>query len=61
MVDTVRKLICDLRASDGVNLADKVVKVVRCDNEPVLRSEAYRNILTGLAVHEAHSTPYAPS
>ena len=61
VVDTVRKLICDLRASDGVNLADKVVKVVRCDNEPVLRSESYRSMLSGLAVHEAHSTPYAPS
>ena len=61
VVEIVRNLITGLRSSDGVTQCDKVVRSIRCDNEPVLRSEEFSKMLTSLGVQETHSVPYAPS
>ena len=39
---------------------DKVVHVVRSDNEPVIRSLEWRTMLQNLKVRETHSVPYCP-
>ena len=60
VVERVKELILKLRTTDSKNLYDKVVLSVRSDNEIVLRSRAWKNMLQGLSVNETHSVPYSP-
>ena len=56
----IKNLIEKVRVTDGWGLNDKVIKVVRSDNEPVLRSAQYKQMLKELSVVESHSVPYSP-
>ena len=56
----VEKLINKLRATDSKSLVDKVVFVVRCDNEKMLRGKQWIKTLQKLKIDEAHSAPYTP-
>ena len=61
VIEILRDLITGLRSSDGITKCDKVVRSIRCDNEPVLRSIEFGKMLSSLGVQETHSVPYAPS
>ena len=60
VTEIIRELIEKVRVSDGWDLQDKVIRVVRSDNEPVLRSADYKQMLKKLGVLDTHSVPYSP-
>jgi len=58
--EQLRNVVQKLRAADSKDLSDKVVHVIRCDNEPVLRSKEWTKACQELMVKEQHSIPYCP-
>ena len=59
-VEEVRKLISSVRATDSKTVGEKVVHVVRTDNDTVFRSREWGLMLEKLCVSEVHSVPYTP-
>ena len=59
-VEIVKKLIEKVRAEDGKDLHEKVVHIIRSDNDPVFRSTSWNDTLRALGVTVTHSVPYCP-
>ena len=59
-VEICKKLVEQIRAKDGKDLHEKVVHIIRSDNEPVLRSSELNDALDKLGVVLGHSVPYSP-
>ena len=60
VVSVIRNPIKEVRASEGVDWTDKVVKNIRPGDEAVLRFTAWRDMLVEMGVSETHSAPYSP-
>lgn len=59
-VTVAKSLITSLRATFGISDGAKVVRSLRSDNEPVLRSKSWGAMLLTEGVEERHSVPYNP-
>ena len=56
----VRQLVECLRQEEAIIIGEKVVHVIRSDNEKVFRSSEWSQVFQSLGIREDHSVPYSP-
>ncbi|CAD7943975.1 unnamed protein product [Amoebophrya sp. A120] len=59
-VELAQKLVTQVRATDGEFIGEKVIRIIRSDNDTVYRSEENSSQLQQLEVDKDHSIPYCP-
>ena len=58
--ECLEQLVGEVRAKDSKDLQEKVIYVLRSDNDSVFRSEKWQKLLQTLRIAESHSIPYTP-
>ena len=53
-------LVQGIRDRDAETIGEKIVRTVRTDNEPILRSRAWGQAMRDLEIQESHSVPFCP-
>ena len=58
--DAISDIIEKIRRRDARTLGEKIVRTIRSDNEPVLRSNKWEQMATKLGVEPQHTVPWSP-